>query len=428
MSPASPPYRAVSKTGYSATFVAVYPEALRRDGDGNRVKSTLNGVTTILPCTQDRLFIGNWFEWHTDANDKVRYYYAVYPERSRRAGGQRLAMRTGNNVPTSNLTYLFGDHLGSTSLTYKADTGAVTTQLYGPWGGVRWMSGTLPTSYTYTGQYTHMNEFGLMDYVARFYDPILGRFVQADTIVPGAGNPMARDRYAYVNNSPLNYNDPSGHMLCSPHRPCEPTTDPDPDPAPQIEPNNEPVIPTPEQGNNCDSNTSNTCFDPDLGVCIPGVGCSGYSDGWYEWYSKNFIYDDLGGILGVIGNVDDLVKLWTSGVTPFSFGVFDYAISFVGDLGLDLTFSQRIGRSLIEGTEGLGIGYVSTIAGGWAAVASVEPSAAAAVSTGQLWIVPVGVGASTIVVYGTVNYTLSKGADLINETVLFPLFSLTPIE
>jgi hypothetical protein len=113
----------VTKTGYSATFVY----------DGNRVKSTINGVTTA--------FIGNSFEWHTDANDKVRYY-AVYPERSRRAGSQRLAMRTGNNVPTSTLTYLFGDHpsttlrkfLGSTSLTYKADTGATTTQLYSPRG------------------------------------------------------------------------------------------------------------------------------------------------------------------------------------------------------------------------------------------------------------------------------------------------------
>jgi hypothetical protein len=41
----------------------------------------------------------------------------------------------------------------------------------------------------------------------------LGRFAQADTIVPGGVQGL--DRYAYVNNSPLNYVDPSGHSPCN---------------------------------------------------------------------------------------------------------------------------------------------------------------------------------------------------------------------
>ncbi len=48
-----------------------------------------------------------------------------------------------------------------------------------------------------------------MYYNARWYDPALGRFAQADTIVPGGVQGL--DRYAYVNNSPMNYTDPSGH-------------------------------------------------------------------------------------------------------------------------------------------------------------------------------------------------------------------------
>jgi hypothetical protein len=51
-------------------------------------------------------------------------------------------------------------------------------------------------------------------YNARWYDPALGRFIQADTIVPGAGNPQAWDRYAYANNNPARYTDPSGHKVC----------------------------------------------------------------------------------------------------------------------------------------------------------------------------------------------------------------------
>ena len=37
--------------------------------------------------------------------------------------------------------------------------------------------------------------------------------MQADTLVPEPGNPQALNRYAYVNNNPLKYTDPSGHWL-----------------------------------------------------------------------------------------------------------------------------------------------------------------------------------------------------------------------
>ena len=47
-------------------------------------------------------------------------------------------------------------------------------------------------------------------YNARWYDSSLGRFAQADTIVPGGV--QGYDRYAYTNNNPLNYADPSGHL------------------------------------------------------------------------------------------------------------------------------------------------------------------------------------------------------------------------
>ena len=54
--------------------------------------------------------------------------------------------------------------------------------------------------------------FGLMFYNARWYDPTLGRFAQADSIVPGGVQGL--DRYAYVNNSPVRFTDPSGHRAC----------------------------------------------------------------------------------------------------------------------------------------------------------------------------------------------------------------------
>jgi RHS repeat-associated protein len=61
-------------------------------------------------------------------------------------------------------------------------------------------------------------ELGLYFYNARWYDPYLGRFTQADTIsfaeaLPNPTDAKAFDRYAYVYNNPVMYSDPSGHCV-----------------------------------------------------------------------------------------------------------------------------------------------------------------------------------------------------------------------
>jgi len=86
---------------------------------------------------------------------------------------------------------------------------------YLPFGGT-WGSSTpdLPTAFAFTGQREDL-ETGLYYYIARYYDPDIAHFTQADTVVPGAGNPIAYDRYAYVFYNPLNYVDPSGHWVCN---------------------------------------------------------------------------------------------------------------------------------------------------------------------------------------------------------------------
>jgi hypothetical protein len=40
---------------------------------------------------------------------------------------------------------------------------------------------------------------------------LLGRFIQPDALIPDATNPQNWNRYSYVNNRPVNFNDPSGH-------------------------------------------------------------------------------------------------------------------------------------------------------------------------------------------------------------------------
>jgi RHS repeat-associated protein len=45
----------------------------------------------------------------------------------------------------------------------------------------------------------------------RWHDAVTGRFASADSIVPGAGNPQALNRYSYSLSNPIKYINPSGH-------------------------------------------------------------------------------------------------------------------------------------------------------------------------------------------------------------------------
>jgi len=52
---------------------------------------------------------------------------------------------------------------------------------------------------------------GLGFYNARYYDSEIGRFISADSIVPGGTQADLFNRYAYVRNNPLKYVDPTGN-------------------------------------------------------------------------------------------------------------------------------------------------------------------------------------------------------------------------
>ena len=117
---------------------------------------------------------------------------------------QHIAMRVG-----ANLYYLLSGHLGSTSITTDANGDKIAELRYTAFGEVRYADRNTPTDYRFTGQ-LQQRDLGLYFYKARFYDPVLGRFISPDTIVPNLGNPKSWNRYAYVGNNPIRYNDPSG--------------------------------------------------------------------------------------------------------------------------------------------------------------------------------------------------------------------------
>ncbi len=169
------------------------------DASGNRVlrsSTTSSGtsITTYAFGLEEHLYGA------TGINTGNTYYY--------RLGGRLIGALTGITalVPQFFLT----DALGSVLATFSATAGSAAVlgnQVYGPYGNQRYTQGSMGTAKGYTGQYA--DAMGLDYYNARYYDPIVGRFVSADTV---QGNEQGMDPYAYVGGNPETMNDPTGHL------------------------------------------------------------------------------------------------------------------------------------------------------------------------------------------------------------------------
>jgi RHS repeat-associated protein len=106
---------------------------------------------------------------------------------------------------------------GSVEVAFSNTVGAATltdNQVYGPYGNLLYSAnGTMGTARGYTGQYS--DPLTGLDYsVSRYYDPVAGVFLSADT---KEGNAQGMNPYAYVAQNPETLNDPSGQMIdCGP--------------------------------------------------------------------------------------------------------------------------------------------------------------------------------------------------------------------
>ena len=162
------------------------------NGDGNLVKK-------IEPDGSKTLYVGGIYEVDKTSGGSVTGTKTYYP-----AAG---AMRVG-----STLYYMLKDHLGSASAVTNSTGTIVGEDRFFAFGETRFTTGTMYTDKLFTGQ-RQIADLGIYHYQARFYSPKLGRFLSADTIVPGYANPQNLNRYTYVTNNPLRYTDPTGHML-----------------------------------------------------------------------------------------------------------------------------------------------------------------------------------------------------------------------
>ena len=63
--------------------------------------------------------------------------------------------------------------------------------------------------FTYRG-YFYYHQFGMYYLGTRWYDPVIGRFISPDRYVSTGQGILGHNMYAYCNNNPVNFVDPSG--------------------------------------------------------------------------------------------------------------------------------------------------------------------------------------------------------------------------
>ena len=180
------------------------------DGNGKRLIKVSNergpGGTPLV--TTRTLYIGSLYEEEIPNGQNARAYIVYYM-----LGQKLVGLRRANWQGQSNGQFrVVGDHLGSTTLI--VDTSAppqvVQRQYYKPYGEVALSWGSSRTNIGYTGQRLD-GESGLMYYGARYYDPVLSFFAQADPTVPDASELEDYNKYLYVRGNPLRYIDTSGY-------------------------------------------------------------------------------------------------------------------------------------------------------------------------------------------------------------------------
>jgi RHS repeat-associated protein len=101
------------------------------------------------------------------------------------------------------------DHLGSATGTVNSVGVMVSTISYFSFGAGRFSTVILSTDQKFTGQ--GLDFTGLDYYRARYYDPLIGCFISAETIAPGPANLKSLNRSSDCFDNPLNYTDPNGN-------------------------------------------------------------------------------------------------------------------------------------------------------------------------------------------------------------------------
>jgi len=162
------------------------------DGNLKRVKQVLGGETVYSVYGLSGAVL-----YRDNATTGVATDYI-------RAGGMTIARIKGSAT-----SYLHADHLGSPVAATTTGGSVQWREDYTPYGEERQDPAANDNDESFTG---HIKDdaTGLTYMQARYFDPVIGRFLSGDPVGFSPAQPQMFNRYSYTFNDPVNATDPSG--------------------------------------------------------------------------------------------------------------------------------------------------------------------------------------------------------------------------
>ena len=183
------------------------------NNEGIRTSKTVNGVKHTYTLSGSTIVAEEWTENGID--HALLYLYD--------AKGTPIGMRYTNSIMSGFFqNYLYVTNLQGDIIYIYDDSGnRLATYNYDAWGNhtIQYASGITVAQrkavdsnpFRYRGYYYDV-ETGLYYVSSRYYDPEIGRWINADSVVAGIGeNLLGYNMFAYCFNNPVNMTDNSGH-------------------------------------------------------------------------------------------------------------------------------------------------------------------------------------------------------------------------
>jgi RHS repeat-associated protein len=179
------------------------------DGDGNRVRKTVNGLTTLyLVDTINPTGYAQVLEELTSSNAQPAAVTRVYTY------GHVLLSQ--DQIVSSGWLASYYGHDGHGNIRFLTDQNGFVTDTYDydAFGNLIARAGITPNNYLFTGEQFD-SDLGLYYLRARYANPGTGRFWSMDEFEGFGSDPSSLHKYTYCNGNPVNCIDPSGHFTLS---------------------------------------------------------------------------------------------------------------------------------------------------------------------------------------------------------------------
>ncbi len=251
-------YRYGNRGGNNESNAGPHAIVSVRKVDGTEVDDFLYDENGNMVAGDGRTFEYNAFNRPTriqDASGESTFFYGPNGERLKQVSPQGTKLYVGsdyeyvikeNELPVDRLyigdyllingrsdgsreyRYLYRDQLGSVTTVADNAGEVVERHAFDPFGE------PLDSDWERTGSLLHSGEFGetntelgftghehldshrLIHMGGRLYDPKMGRFLGIDPFISDVGNLQALNPYAYVQNNPLAFIDPTGYQQACP--------------------------------------------------------------------------------------------------------------------------------------------------------------------------------------------------------------------